>query len=275
MSQTTSQPTAQSEPSTSPLKIRLINPENLLDHAVHVQQPSDLVIAPVDLHRRNLKKRIAQAEKPLSAFEFSDGPSVATRLLDSSGRSTQSLDRIDRLAILEEILSEEGRARELFWILLGLDPASNVQAVEKTRTEIEAVTNYHPSRVRAYRKSLQTLTNPIAADAHDALYGVLAVEGALRQYAEKAPTDTELLRRATRVMVNSNGSVWKMAYPKIQRVRIVGLSNVPAPLVDLTTAIGRTTDIEAAICVRPATGRALRERLPQTTVDNLGEVFIG
>lgn len=274
MSQTTHLPT-QREQSDSAIDLHLSNLDTLFDHVALVQHPTDLVIAPVDLHRRHLKQRLSQAEEPLAAVEFVDGTTVATRLLESAGCPTQSLDRVDRLDLLEEILTEDARPRESFEILLGQDPATDVKAVEQTRSEIEAITNYHPARVGPLRNTLQTLTPPIKADARDTLYGSLAVEGALRRRTEKAPVDTELSRQATRKLVESDGSIWQTAYPNIERVSIVGLSNVSAPLIDLLTAIGRTTNVEAAIWLRAATGSALRDRLPRTLVDDPGEVFIG
>lgn len=274
MSQTT-HPMTQHEQSDSAIAIHQGDLDTLIDHAAIVQRPTDHIIAPVDLHRRHLKHRVSHASEPLSAFEFSDGASVAARLLESTNRSTQSLDRVDRLDLLEEILAVEDRPREHFEILLGHDPATNVKAVEQTRSEIEAITNYHPTRVGSFRDSLQAVADPVEADARDALYGALAVEGALRRYAEKAPTDTELLRQAARQLVDSGGSVWESVYSNIERVTIIGLSNVSAPLIDLLTAIGRLTDVEAVVWLRPGTGSYLRERLPRTLVNDPGKVFIG
>lgn len=274
MSQTI-HPTTQCGQPDSAITVRRGSLDTLFEHAAFVRRPTDLVIAPVDLHQRHLKQRVSQADEPVTAFEFSDGATVATRLLESTDRSTQSLDRVDRLDLLEAILSVEDRPRESFGILLGHDPTTNVKAVEQTRSEIEAITNYHPSRVGSYRDLMQTLADPIEADARDALYGALAVEGALRHHGEKAPTDTELMREATRNLVDSDGSIWEGEYSNIERVTIVGLSNVSAPLIDLLSAIGRTTGVEGVIWLRPGTGPYLRERLPHTLVDDLGEVYIG
>ena len=62
--------------------------ETLCKRAVMVQQPTDLVITPVELHKRHLKQRLSQADEPLTAFDFTDGKTVATRILDATDRST-------------------------------------------------------------------------------------------------------------------------------------------------------------------------------------------
>ena len=246
--------------------------ETLREHAAMVQQPTDLVIAPVELHKRHLKQRLSQSKEPLTAFDFTDGATVAKRLLDTADRSTQSLDRVDRLHLLDEILADEGPPREFFEVLLGQDPTSDLKMVERTRSEIEAITNYHPERVESYKNAAETLAPPIEADAHDVLDGVLRVERELRRRTEIAPTDTELIRLATREIVESNGSIWESAYPDIERVVVVGLSNVSASLIDLLTAIARNTTVEAAIWLRSGTESALSSRLPLTVVTDPGEV---
>ncbi|MFW5900209.1 MAG: hypothetical protein ACOCTH_00340 [Halodesulfurarchaeum sp.] len=262
------------EQTESPLDIRIGALDTLLDHAAHVQHPTDLVITPVELHRRHLKQRLSSADQPLSAFEFTGGGTVAARLLEPTNEPTRSLDRVDRLDLLEAILAREDGPREYFEILLGGEPTTKVRAVEQTRSEIEAITNYHPTRVRAYRHMLATLADSIAADARDALYGALAVEGALRYHAAKPPTETELLRRATRQLGQADTDVWQAAYPHVERVGIAGLSNVSAPLIDLLTAIARSTSVGATIYLRAATGPYLHDRLPHTLVETLGDVYI-
>lgn len=268
MSQTTDG-TKETEPT---VEFRINDLDDLLESATHVQHATDLVITPVDLHRRHLKGRLAAAGQPLDAFDFVGGGDVATCLLDQAGRRTRSLDRVDRLDALRDILADPDGPRKHFEDLFGGEPTAQVKDVEQIRSELEAITNYHPTRVRAYRELADTLAAPVAADACDALDGAHAVEVALRNGGVSIPTTTELLRRATRRLVRDGADFWEAGYPHVERVVLAGLSNVSAPLVDLLTAIAQATDVQAAIYLRQATGPDYRDRLPQTLVPDPGEV---
>lgn len=272
VSQTLSPPDL--DQSTSPIDVAVVDLDALLGHAAHTQHPTDIVITPVELHRRHLKRRLTAADQPLSAHAFVGADDVATRILDQTDTAPRSLDRVDRLDILEDALAEADKPRDLLAPLLGGDPMTDLKAVEQTRSEIEAITNYHPTRVQAYRVASSSLPGPIADDAHDALYGALAVEGALRKRSDTPPTTNELLRRATRKLVRSDQTLWEQAYPHAERVVLAGLSNVAAPLIDLLTAIAQASAVEVGIALRPATGPALRNRFPQTVVDDPGRMYI-
>lgn len=265
--------TPQTTDPTIPFRIRDDPLEALADRASLTTRPTDIVIAPVQLHQRTLQRRLATAGHPITAFQFTEQTAVATRILETADRPTDSLDRVDRMDILEDVLAAEGKARELFGHIIGADPAEDVNEVEQTRTALVAITNYHPVRVHAYREVAST-TSAVTADATDTLYGTLAVEGGLRKRTTKSPADDELLRRAIRELRDTDGAVWETAYPDIKYIHVVGLSSITAPLLDLLTAIGRTTSVTCTIYGRQVTGSQLRTRLPQTVVADPGKVYI-
>jgi hypothetical protein len=187
----------------------------------------------------------------------------------------KALDRIDRLALLGNILDGGNEATERFRLVLGGEPAQCGDAIEQARRELEVMTNYHPDRVRAFRQAAESVSSPIDLDADDLLEGTLAVERALRRRSKKAPSDGELVRRATRIVVDTGGAAWNDAYPSVERIALVGLSTVPATLVDLITAITSRCDVEAHIFLRCGTGPFLEQRLSDVWgVPNPGRVVV-
>ena len=235
--------------------------ELLLEWAEHASTVSNVVIAPVELHRRNLKLRLTKANLPLDAFAFTGPSAVASHVLETAGKPTKALDRIDRLALLGDILSGENEPTECFRLVLGGDPAQSGNAIEQARRELEVTTNYHPARVRSFRQAVESASSPIDVDADDLLDGTLAVERALRRRSQKAPSDGELVRRSTRIVADTGGAAWNDAYPSAERIALVGLSTVPATLVDLIAAITSWCDVEAHIFLRRGTGPFLQQRL--------------
>lgn len=247
---------------------------SLFEHARHVRNPTDVVIAPVELHRRNLKLRLTGEGLPLDSYNFTGPRNVGSRILDQIGETPRVLDRMDRLSLTEDILARECEARDRFRMVLGGAPERNVKAVEQSRTEVEAITNYHPSRVRAFRDLADSLNPPLDVDSEDVLFGSIAVDRALRRRSSKVPSTGEILRRASRKLVQSGGDLWREAYPHVERMSVVGLSSLPATVLDFMTAVMQLVDVEIHLFFRGVTGRLLAERLSVMVVDSPGEVFI-
>ena len=249
--------------------------DTLLSWAERVHSPTELVIAPVELHRRNLKLRLTDAGRPLDAFEFTGPARVASQLLETAGRSANSLDRVDRLALLGDILASDHEVRDRFRMVLGGDPAANAKAVEQARTELETTTNYHPERIDAFRRTVETVRSPVDDDADDILAGTLAVERALRRRTSTMTSDGAVVRRATRLLTATDSTAWSDAFPDVQRVAVVGLSDIPAPLVDLVNAIIATCDVEGHWFLRHRTGSVLKPRLAELlSISDLGQVVV-
>ena len=249
--------------------------ELLLGWAEHTSTVSNVVIAPVELHRRNLKLRLTEANLPLDAFAFTGPSAVASHVLETASKPTKALDRVDRLALLGDILGGENEATERFRLVLGGEPAQSGAAIEQARRELEVTTNYHPDRMRAFRQAVESAPSPIDVDAYDLLDGTLAVERALRRRSKKAPSDGELVRRATRTITDTGGAAWNDAYPSVERIALVGLSTVPATLVDLLTAVTSRCGVEAHLFLRRGTGPFLEQRLTDVwVVPNPGIVVV-
>jgi ATP-dependent helicase/nuclease subunit B len=160
-------------------------------------------------------------------------------------------------------------------MVLGGEPSQSGNAIEQARRELEVTTNYHPVRMRAFRQVVESAPSPIDVDAGDLLDGTLAVERALRRRSEKSPSDGALIRRATRTVLATDGSAWTEAYPSVERIALVGLSTVPATLVDLFSAITSQCAVEAHLFLRRGTGSLVERRLAEAwSVPNPGRVVV-
>lgn len=215
----------------------------------------------MELHRRNLKLRPTNANLPLDAYAFTGPTAVASHVLETAEKPSKAIERVDRLALLGDILSGENEATERFGMVLRGEPSQSGNAIEQARRELEVTTNYHPVRMRAFRQAAESAPSPIEVNAGDLLDGTLAVERGLRRRSEKSPSDGALIRRATRIVSDADGSAWTETYPSVERIALVGLSIVPATLVDLFSALSAQCDVKAHLFLRRETGPFLAHRL--------------
>lgn len=232
---------------------------SLLGRASAAAEPTELVVAPVELHRRNLQRRLREAHAPKDAFAFVDAPAVAKAVLDAAGERSRPIDRIDRLSLCRSALAAD--AVDVPRRLRG-DAEGMPQVVEQVRGEVESVTNFHPARVEAFEATADGLYEPVDADARDVLDVALDAERALRERTPKAVSDTALVRRATRLLAATAGEAWTDAYPNIERVSLVGVSSVSAPQADLLGVLADETDAAVTVYARRGTGSYLEARLP-------------
>lgn len=268
--------------------------ERLLDRARRTASPSELVIASVQLHQRNLQRRLREAAEPRDAFDFVDPESVGERILSATDgtdgtdethgihethETHVSLDRIDRLSLLRSLTdsgSTGGSELPPAVRELGVGGReSGEQHVEQIRSEVESMTNFHPTRVDALRNATSNIRAPIDDEADSLIDGGIAIETALRERTSKAVSKADLLRRATRYVDGTDGGAWQAAFPEIDRVSFVGVSSVSAPYVDLLHAMLAATDVSVEIHLRPGTEAFLDDRLPELlAIDGPGrEVF--
>ena len=263
------------EPLPEPVTVHVGDVEPVLGWAEQASHVLNVVVAPVELHRRNLKLRLTDAGLPLDAFAFTGPAAIASQVLETAGESSAALDRVDRLALLGDLLRGESEATERFRMVLGGEPSQSGNAIEQARRELEVTTNYHPVRMRAFRQVVESAPSPIDVDAGDLLDGTLAVERALRRHSEKSPSDGALIRRATRTVLDTDGSAWTEAYPSVERIALVGLSTVPATLVDLFSAITSQCAVQAHLFLRRGTGSLVERRLAEAwSVPNPGRVVV-
>ena len=249
------------------LTLRVGGEERLFERARTRPQPNELVVSPVELHQRNVQRRLREARLPKDAFRFADPVGACLRVLEAAGRSTAAVDRVDRLALIRSILdAAAGDGANPFPATdLVLPPglaSSDPRRVEQVRTEVESLTNFHPERLAAWRETAGGLDGPIDEAAAELLGAALGIERELRDRTAEAVSETTLLRRATRLIAATDGSAWAAAYPNVDRLTLLGLSSLSAPHTDLVNALLSATAVEVHVHFREGTGEYLRRRVP-------------
>ncbi|MDB2253030.1 hypothetical protein PM033_14885 [Halorubrum ezzemoulense] len=235
--------------------------ERLLNRADRAATPTELVLAPTELHQRNLQRRLRERTQPQNAFEFVDPKTVAEVLLGAADPAPTSLDRVDRLALLQSLPTETADQPSGLRPLLAARRDVGPQQLEQIRSEVESMTNFHPDRIAALRDVTDEFATPIADEATTLVDGGLAVETWLRNQTDKAVSKTALLRRATRRLIGGD-EVWTDCYPDIERISLVGVSSIPAPEVDFLYGLCTATTADIELHLRPGTSEYLTMRLP-------------
>ena len=243
------------------LTVHVGGEDALWERAQRCTRSTELVVSPVELHQRNLQRRLREANLPKDPFTFEDPVGMSDQILDQTGRSTTTIDRIDRLSLLRSLFDESTLDGETEVTLPPGISARAPQQIEQIRTEVETITNFHPQRVAAWRDTATEIYHPIDEETEAFLETALAVERQLRDRTSKAISETGLIRRATHSLVLTDGSVWKEAYPDIQRVSLLGLSSLSAPHTDLIHALCATTPVEVHVHFRSGTGEYLQSRV--------------
>ncbi|WP_223174187.1 hypothetical protein [Halorubrum aquaticum] len=243
------------------LTVHVGGEDALWERAQRCTQPIELIVSPVELHQRNLQRRLREANLPKNAFSFEDPVGISNQILDQTRGSTTTIDRIDRLSLLRSFFDGSTPDEEMEVSLPPGISSRAPQQIEQIRTEVETITNFHPQRVAAWRNTATEIYHPIDEEAEVFLETALAVERQLRERTTKAVSETGLIRRATRSLVRTDGSVWEEAYPDIQRVSLLGLSSLSAPHTDLVHALCATTPVEVHVHFRSGTGEYLQSRV--------------
>jgi hypothetical protein len=232
--------------------------EPLLERGSH-GATTDLVIAPIARHRRNIKQRFAAAGQPRSSIALHDPVTVGEQLVDASDITRPArLDRIDRLGLLETCLEDVPPPLER---LIATPPSATPADVETVWRTTTAMTNYHPARIDAFCEWFDGRSSPAAADARDLLAGGLAVEQRLAAATDHLTSDAALLRLACRRLRAGGADIWRAAVGSVDRVWVCGLSGLPAPLADLLGAVLRATAVSVTVVLRPVAAAELGERL--------------
>jgi len=233
----------------------------LLDRASHAQQPTEIILAPVELHQRNIQRRLREAAKPKESFLFDDVVGVSRRVLNATDVPTAAIDRIDRLSLVRGLLDETVSSSPTISLPAGIS-SHDPQHIEQIRTEVETITNFHAERISAWAATADELPEPTDADTAELLETALDIERGLRKQTEKAISDIELVRRATRELTATSGAAWNETFDHIERLSLFGLSSVSAPYADVFHAVASTTSVDVHVHFRRATGEYLRERVP-------------
>lgn len=216
----------------------------------------------MELHQRNIQRRLREANKPKDVFEFDDPVGVCRTILRGKSASAEAIDRIDRLALIRALLDNSSVSASPTVSLPAGIGTRDPQHVEQIRTEVETVTNFHRERIAAWENVSAELAMPIDTETAELLEAALDVERGLRERTSKAISETELVRRSTRTLFETDGVAWKKAFAQIERLSLVGLSTISAALADFVHALVATTRLDVHVHFRAATGKYLTNRVP-------------
>ncbi|RLM53529.1 hypothetical protein DVK02_13730 [Halobellus sp. Atlit-31R] len=230
--------------------------ESLLERLRSETASKELVLAPVELHRRNVQRRLREAQSSKEGVEFADPADIGKALVQNTGSPAKAIDRTDRLSMIRSVLTEGDPPIE------GPAVPSDPQAIEQVRTEIENVTGFHPDRLGRIRDAASERSTPIDTDSAELVDAAVAVQRALRRRTEKRVSEVEVVRHAVRAVRETDGALWETTFPEISRVSLVGVSSVPAAHADLLYVIQGASSVPVHVHLRRGTGSYLTCRLP-------------
>lgn len=253
-----------------PFAVHVGEADAIRREAERARSPRHLVVTPVRLHRRNVQRRLREDGEPRSGFEFLRLVDVARRVNEAATTvesgpetrpETESLDRLDRLALTRRVLRGEspgvtgplGRA-------VGTPAADHAERIERARVGLEMVTAFHPARLDALEAAIDALDGAARADARDLVGGLLALQRALEDGSPVAVSDAALLRGATATAAAAPEAV-AAAYPNAETLSVAGVSTLTASLEDFLFVLGRETPVDVHLYLRHGTGPEIRDQL--------------
>lgn len=239
--------------------------EQLLDRATRAPEPAELVVTPERLHRRNLKRRLAERASPRSSYRLTDSQRIAERLLDAGGDPPETIDRIDRLKHVEAVLDEPTDANERLRAVFGSDLQTRSEAVEAAHRRVAAMTAWEPARLDALETTAGRLPGVAAADTADIVAGVRALESRLSERVGGTHSRDALLSAAATRLAD-NPDAWRASFPSVDRLSLAGVSAVDAPLLDLLAATA-AAGVDVTLYLRPGTGPDIADRLADRLPD--------
>lgn len=251
--------------SSLPFGVHVDTVPDLVDRARRLPHPRELVLTTVQPHRRNLRDRLRDADRPQSSFEFTRLIEVARQVAGTANAETESIDRIDRLRALESIL-QTARDDEADWytgiaVSMGTDLPEHPETFEALRAEVETVTGFHPDRLAALRNEADRVSAPADRDSHARIDAAVAAQRALGERVAPAPSSDTVVRNATRELAAYGDDTWNEAYGTVERVTVAGAASMSATLADFLRVLGDETDVDVHLHLRAATGPAIRKRL--------------
>ena len=241
------------------------DPERLLDRADRAPEPTEFVVTPERLHRRNLKRRLAERARPRSSLWLTDATAIAAAVVDAAGESSGTIDRIDRLRHLEALLERDTEANDRLRAAVGSDLHDRVETIAATHGRVAEMTGWDAERLDALSTVAADLPSVAAQDTADLLAGVRALERGLVEHVGAVHSRETLLPAAAETL-DDRPELWNDLFPAANRLSVAGVSGVDAPLLSLLEAAANA-GVDVTLSLRPGTGPAIAERLPDRARD--------
>jgi ATP-dependent helicase/nuclease subunit B len=234
----------------------------MVERAERAPQPTDIVLAPEQFHRRNLKRAIAEANRPRSSLALQTPATVAQELVRAGqGTAPTVLDRTDRLRLIEEIVEEPPSEVAHLQRVFGASLPTQLARIEAAREELSLLTGYQPARLSAFERVCTNIDTVARLDAQDLHTGITSLQEHLRNQADAYISPAALLEAAQTLIEDSGGDIWREQYPTIERVNVVGISTLGTPLLALLAALEEETAVTVHLYLRAATGPRIANRL--------------
>lgn len=233
----------------------------LLDWAGRAPSPTGLVVTPEQLHRRNVKRRLAEVHQPRSSLRFADAADIAHAVLEAVESDPTVEDRLDRLRHLEAFVESDDPAVDRLRTVLGADLDGRLPAIEAARARVETMTGWQAARLDALDSVATSLPGVAAADTADLLSGATAAEQFLIDRSGPTHSRGGLLEAAATAIRDSDGAAWHAAFPTVERVAVAGVSTLDAPLLDLLATAAAHTATDVTLFLRSGTGPSIADRL--------------
>lgn len=269
---------AHDQTASVPFTVHIDTVPALQDRAQRTPDTQNLVVTPIQSHRRNLRNQLRDHDCPQTNFKFARLREVARHVSGSAGQ-TETLDTVDRLYHLRSILAEAQQAGASWYtdlvVSMGTGLPERPEDVEAIRSEVEMITGFHPDRLEALHTAADGITPPADRDSHACIMAAVAIQHALTHQLESAPTPDTVIRAATRILAAEGEAAWQAAYGTVDRVTVAGIASLPATLVDFLRVLATETTVDIHLYLRAATGPTVHDRLPALcAIDNLGHEVI-
>jgi len=249
------------------LRAVLGRPEELLDRASRAAEPAEFVVTPERLHRRNLKRRLAERATPRSSLWLTDATAIASRLLDAADEPSETIDRIDRLKHLESLLARDTEPNERLRAAVGSDLPPHAETIAAAQSRVGEMTGWDAERLNALSTVAEGLPSVAARDTADLLAGVRALERGLTERVGAVHSRETLLPAAADTL-REEPALWSETFPTAERLSVAGVSAVDAPLLSLLDA-ATAAGVDVTLSLRPGTGPSIIDRLPDRTPDGV------
>jgi len=234
----------------------------LLRLATRAEHATTIMLAPTQLHKRNLKVALATEGRPRSSLSLRAPIDVAANVVQAqTGMAPNVLDKLDRRRTQRAILRENPGSYAELQPVFGTDLHAAVEQIEVARQELRLITGFDAARIEAVASVADDLSPVTRDDTQALLCGLQTLDTELRQRTEAVVSDGALLDTAAAVLRKTDGGAWTETYPRIEHIAVGGISTLGAPLLDFLDALTTTTDVDVALYLRAGTGPRIRNRL--------------